>query len=150
MTAPETGAPPRGAEAAPETESDLAAGGVVAIRPEMIRKRRDFLAAARARRWSAPGFLFQGRQRRAGEPAAPEAVRIGFTCSKKVGDAVRRNRAKRRLRAIAATVLPRAGRPGWDYVLIGKAEITASRDYNDLLADLEKALKRVHEPRDRK
>ncbi|MFV0473367.1 MAG: ribonuclease P protein component [Pikeienuella sp.] len=153
MTAPETGASPRGVEPAhsPERhESGLAPGGVVPIRPERIRKRRDFLAAARARRWSAPGFLLQGRQRREGEPAAPGAVRVGFTCSKKVGDAVRRNRAKRRLRAIADALLPQGGRPGWDYVLIGKADVTASRDFNDLLSDLELSLQRIHEPKPRR
>ncbi len=82
------------------------------VKPEMIEKRRDFLAAARARRWVAKGMLVQGRQRREGQPSAPAAIRVGYTCSKKVGGAVVRNRAKRRLRAAAAEVLPLMGRPG--------------------------------------
>ncbi|MEM8751802.1 MAG: ribonuclease P protein component [Pseudomonadota bacterium] len=118
--------------------------------PETLKKRRDFLAAARARRWAAPGLLLQGRRRREGEPAPAEAVRVGYTCSKKVGNAVARNRAKRRLRAAAAAVLPRVGRPGWDYVLIGRAEATAARPFADLLGDLETALARVHQPQKRK
>ena len=71
-------------------------------------------------------------------------ARVGFTCSKKVGNAVARNRAKRRLREIARLILTNEGRAGWDYVLVGRAEITATRDFNDLGADLQYALKRVH------
>lgn len=113
----------------------------------MIKKRRDFLAAARARRWVATGLLVQGRRRKEGEAIAPDAIRVGYTCSKKVGGAVVRNRAKRRLRAAAAKVLPLKGRQGWDYVLIGKAGQTVERGFSDLVADLEHALDRLHQPR---
>lgn len=119
------------------------------VKPEMIRKRRDFLAAARARRWVARGMLVQGRKRRDGEPHDPALVRVGYTCSKKVGGAVVRNRAKRRLRAAAAEVLPRMGRPGWDYVLIGKAGQTVDRTFADLVSDLQTAINRVHAPKRR-
>ncbi len=119
----------------------------VASKPVMITKRRDFLAAAKARRWSAPGLTLQGRQRREAEPCGPDALRVGYTCSKKVGNAVARNRAKRRLRAVAGDALPRLGRPGWDYVLIGRAEVTAARPLTDLLGDLEKAIARIHAPK---
>lgn len=69
---------------------------------------------------------------------------MGYTCSKKVGNAVARNRAKRRLRAAAREVLPRLARPGWDYVLIGRAEQTATRDFTALLDDLKTAVTRIH------
>jgi len=69
-------------------------------------------------------------------------VRIGFTASRKVGNAVVRNRAKRRLRAAAAEILPRDGRPGTDYVLIARAG-TGERTYAELLADLAGALRQV-------
>ncbi len=112
----------------------------------ILTQRRDFLLAARARRAPQPAFLLQARRRRDDEEA-PEGARIGFTCSKKVGNAVARNRAKRRLRAIAREVLPELGKPGWDYVLIGRKDATASREYTDLVADLKRALKDVHAPR---
>lgn len=69
-------------------------------------------------------------------------MRVGFTASRKVGGAVVRNRAKRRLRAAAAHILPDAGRPGTDYVLIARAA-TAARPFAALLDDLETALRRV-------
>ena len=112
--------------------------------PTTLKKRRDFLSCARARRWVAPGFVLQGRARREGEA---EGLRVGYTCSKKVGNAVTRNRAKRRLRAIAAEVLPVLGKPDWDYVLIGKSGDTVARPYADLLQDLETAIAKVHKPR---
>ncbi len=107
----------------------------------ILSKRADFLRAASARRVSTPGFTLQYRQRREGEA---EGKRIGFTCSKKVGNAVARNRAKRRLREIARLVLPEHGRDGFDYVLIGRREVTASRDFAEMRADLERALQKAH------
>ena len=113
-----------------------------------LTRRADFLAAARAGRVGMPGFLLQARQRRSDE-ADPTEVRVGFTCSKKVGNAVARNRAKRRLREIARLVLPGLGRPGWDYVLVGRPEATASRDFTDLQADLRRAMAQVHDGKPR-
>jgi ribonuclease P protein component len=71
-----------------------------------------------------------------------EAVRVGFTASRKVGNAVLRNRAKRRLRAAASAVLARDGRQGTDYVLIARAE-TGERPYAELVRDLEGALRQI-------
>lgn len=105
----------------------------------VLQARADFVAASRARRAAAPSLHLQGRPR--GDDAPP---RVGFTCSKKVGNAVRRNHAKRRLREAARAVLPGAARPGWDYVLVGREGATAARPWPDLLADLRAALARVH------
>ena len=102
--------------------------------------RADFLRAASARRHGTAGLLLQGRERRDGT----DALRVGFTCSRKLGNAVARNRAKRRLRAVARAVLTSAGRPGWDYVLVGRPSATATRGFADLLADLATALDRIH------
>lgn len=111
--------------------------------PPTLKRRADFLACARSNRWHAPALVIQGRERSPGEA---EGVRVGYTCSKKVGNAVARNRAKRRLRAAAAQVLPQAGRAGWDYVLIGRPELTAARPFADLVADLATGIARVHRP----
>ncbi|MCX7889514.1 MAG: ribonuclease P protein component [Rhodobacteraceae bacterium] len=116
------------------------------LRIDRLRRRADFLRAAQAARRTTPGFLLQARSRAAGEHD-PSAARVGFTCSRKVGNAVARNRARRRLRAVARAVLPVAGRPGWDYVLIGRPGTTAGMAYETLLGDLIAALERIHGPR---
>lgn len=87
-----------------------------------------------------PGLVLQAAERSA--DVAGGTVRVGFTASRKVGGAVVRNRAKRRLRAAAARILPDAGRPGTDYVLIARAA-TAERPFAALLDDLQTALRRV-------
>lgn len=105
----------------------------------ILTKRADFLAAARARRVSTPAFTLQWRAREDGD-----GKRVGFTCSKKVGNAVARNRAKRRLREAARLVLPQTGRDDFDYVLIGRKDTTAARPFDDLCEDLRKALAKAH------
>ncbi len=119
-----------------------------------LRTRPDFLkVAAAGAKWVAPGLILQARRRPASAaagaaagagPAPGEAdqVRVGFTVSRKVGNAIRRNRARRRLRAVAAEVLPEFGRPGCDYVLIGRAG-TLDRPYAELVQDLRTALERI-------
>jgi ribonuclease P protein component len=141
MTPPESRAPllDQGAEASVSPAARPHPGRIATL-----KRRVEFLACARAGRAHAPGMVVQGRQRRAGEAQRP---RVGFTCSKKVGNAVARNRAKRRLREAARVVLPRLGRDGWDYVLIGRAGVTASRRFADLVGDLEVALGKLHRTR---
>lgn len=89
-----------------------------------------------------PGFILQMRQRATGEA---EGVRIGYTCSKKVGNAVARNRAKRRLREIARHVLAQHGRDGMDYVLIGRRDHTATLPFDQLQSDLRAAVQKLHD-----
>lgn len=107
---------------------------------ERLRKRADFLALNRARRQGTPTMLVQGRPRGDGQAL----IRVGFTCSKKVGNAVQRNRAKRRLREVARRLLPDYGRPGWDYALIGRAGMTAERPFDELQRDFRFALRKLH------
>jgi ribonuclease P protein component len=116
-----------------------AASAAGPTRVEGLKKRADFLAAARASVAHTKGFVLQARYRGADGPA-----RVGFTCSKKVGNAVARNRAKRRLREIARLELPENACPGWDYVLIGRREVTATRDFRQMRDDLRQALAQVH------
>jgi len=116
------------------------------LRPEILRHRADFLRAASARRQGMPGFLLQARPRNDDS----QGLRVGFTCSKKIGNAVARNRAKRRLREVARAVLPQLARPGWDYVLVARPGVTISRDFAALKGDLESALRQIHTERPRR
>jgi len=76
------------------------------------------------------------------ERAAPPSIRVGFTASRKVGNAVARNRARRRLRAAVAQVLPVMAATGHDYVVIAR-EATVERPFALLIDDLTQALKRL-------
>ena len=118
-----------------------------ALRVETMRHRPDFVRAAQARRQGTPGFLLQARHRSSDEPTDPAVLRVGFTCSKKIGNAVMRNRARRRLREIVRAVLPCLAQPGWDYVLVGRPGATIERDFATLKTDLEGALRQIHRPR---
>ena len=104
---------------------------------EHLKHRKDFLRLAHAKRVHSTSFVLQARNR-----GDAQALRVGFTCSKKVGNAVARNRAKRRLREIARLILPQFGQIGHDYVLIGRANVTASTKFtalqDELLASLRK------------
>jgi ribonuclease P protein component len=111
----------------------------------VLRKRAEFLAvAAQGRKWATPGLILQK-----GVPAQPEKsiIRYGLTTSGKVGNAVIRNRARRRLRALALDILPRHAIPGYDYVLIGR-DTTPVRDFKALEQDLLTALRKLGAYRD--
>ena len=110
-----------------------------------LKKRPDFLKANAAnRKWVTPGLIMQARARPAGEKS-PTDLRVGFTVSKKVGNSVQRNRARRRLRAIAAELAGPGtsyNLTGHDLVVIGRAG-TLTRDFDDLRRDFEQALHRL-------
>jgi ribonuclease P protein component len=115
-----------------------------------LKRRAEFLQVAAAnRKWVAPGLILQVRRQPSSESQSEDApraaqlepVRVGFTASRKVGNAVKRNRARRRLRAVAAQVLPQA-EPGMDFVLIARPA-TVERDYQALVGDLVAGLKRL-------
>jgi ribonuclease P protein component len=125
---------PRPRPQEPERLSDTGSGAAVAT----IAKRADFLAANRGLRQPMPGFVLLVRDRKDGDPAR----RIGITVTKKIGGAVVRNRMKRRFRALARELLPQAGLPGADHVLIGRAG-GVERDFALLRAELEQALRKA-------
>lgn len=140
MTPPEAQGSRQSAEApaAPPAVSVCAPGGF-----SVLKTRPEFLRVASARRQGTASFLLQARDRRDGDPK----VQVGFTASKKTGNSVTRNRAKRRLREIARALIPAQGRPGWDYVLVSRPGATVSRPFAEMLGDLETALRMVHEGR---
>jgi ribonuclease P protein component len=100
--------------------------------------RRDFLAANAGKRAPMPGFVLLVRDRQDGSPA----MRIGYTVTKKIGNAVVRNRMKRRLRELARDLLPTNGIRGADHVLIGRNG-GIERDYALLRTELAKALAKI-------
>lgn len=107
-----------------------------------LKNRADFLrVAAKGRRAVRAGFILQASSRPT-EDDDREAIRVGFTASRKIGNAVIRNRAKRRLRAVAAEVLTRKGKSGTDYVIVARST-TGDRAYADLVVDLETALRQI-------
>lgn len=109
---------------------------------EVIRKRPDFLAANRGKRFVTPGFILLAHKRRAEHPVPPDTIRYGITVTKKIGNAVTRNRMKRRFRALLAEMLPQYGITGADHIMIGRKE-NKERDFSAMKADLEKALKHL-------
>jgi ribonuclease P protein component len=114
-----------------------------------MKKRSEFLAAARrGRKAVTPGLVLQALRHR-GEDGETSAPRLGLTASRKVGNAVTRNRARRRLRAAAGELLPALGRPGTDYVLIARGA-TPTRPFRELLQDLRDALGKVEVQEKRK
>ncbi|MBL8687485.1 MAG: ribonuclease P protein component [Rhodospirillaceae bacterium] len=112
-----------------------------------LKRRPEFLQVASSGQKAAmPGLVLQARPR-ADEPSLlSDEIRVGFTASKKVGGAVARNRAKRRLRAAADELLKTQGKASHDYVLIARAE-TVRRPYALLKDDLQRALKRIGDRR---
>jgi ribonuclease P protein component len=110
-----------------------------------LKRRAEFLrVAGKGRKSVTPGLILQALRRPIdAEPAGPRAhLRVGFTASRKVGIAVERNRARRRLRAAMDRVMPLHAAEGHDYVLVARAG-TIRRPFAALVSDLEAALKQL-------
>ena len=104
---------------------------------ETLVKRVDFIAASKAEKFVGTSIIVQAKYN------ASENIRVGYTASKKVGNAVVRNRAKRRMRAAAMETLAQYGTAGADYVLIGRAKTTCTVKFEDLKIELIRAIKKL-------
>ena len=107
-----------------------------------LLRRPQFLAAAKGVSEARGAVVIQRLERGDGSPH----IGLGFTATKKIGGAVQRNRAKRRLREAARAMLAQYGVPGSDYVFIARMG-TADRDWDRLLDDVKSALTRLATPR---
>jgi len=134
---------PQGAQCSPSAWPEAAQRlrRKVAARPERLRKRADFLDVAAGTRSPAAAFVLQSRAR-----ADTGPPRVGFTVSKKVGNAVERNRVRRRLREIVRLSDAARLRPGNDYVLIGRRP-ALDQPFARLIEDFCRALERIHQHR---
>lgn len=112
--------------------------GEAALLIERLKKRPDFLLAAKALNCARGAVVAQARDRADGQPH----VRVGFTCTKRIGNAVARNRAKRRMREAARIVAPLYAVAGCDYVFIARSG-TAKRAWAALVDDMKSALIRL-------
>ena len=104
----------------------------------VIKKRSDFLAANRGKRYATPGFVLLVKDRQDEQPD----IRLGITITKKVGNAVVRNRMRRRFRALAREMLADKGKAGADHILIGR-DGGIERDFGALRTDMAKALEKL-------
>ena len=114
-----------------------------AIPIERLKKRSEFLACAQGPSCAKGAVVVQARPRADDRPL----VRAGFTATKRIGGAVERNRAKRRMREAARLVLPQFARPGFDSVFIARGGVT-TRPWARLLDDVKSALIRLAADRD--
>ena len=104
----------------------------------IITKRADFLAANRGKRYATPGFVLLVHPRRDDDPA----IRLGITITKKVGNAVIRNRMRRRFRSLAREMLAELGLAGADHILIGRND-GIERDFAMLRDDMQRGLRKI-------
>ena len=122
---------------------------------ERLKRRSDFLRIAASHcKLVTPGLILQAMMRKGDSSEdfsgdSPGAsmeknmlIRIGYTASKKVGGAVERNRARRRLRAVVAKIIPDHAKPGYDFILIARKG-TLTRPFSELQKDLVKSLKQL-------
>jgi ribonuclease P protein component len=111
-----------------------------------LKKRSEFLAVRGGPRAPLPAFVLEAKANPAASPGIAGSVpRVGFTVTKALGNAVIRNRIRRRLKAAVTAILDHAAKPGFDYVVIARSA-ASERDFDQLKSDLERAFQRVHQP----
>lgn len=119
---------------------------MAAVVLETMRKRAEFLAVRGGSRWSAPAFVLETKERRSTPddlPCPAPGARFGFTITKKIGNAVVRNKIRRRLKAALEPLVDRLAQPSNDYVVVAR-RAAFDIPFATLQKDLERALQRVH------
>ncbi|MEZ5823821.1 MAG: ribonuclease P protein component [Geminicoccaceae bacterium] len=112
-----------------------------------LRKRSEFLRAARGRKFVAKPVVLQSVERRGVPGSSPEnEIGVGFTATRRLGNAVERNRAKRRMREAARLVMPSLAEPGNDFVLIARGPILTC-SFDQIIHSLEEGLRRLRRSR---
>lgn len=115
-----------------------------------LKARKEYLWVRGGRKWATPSLVLQGRQRskltsgKAKDKNTHElSPRFGFTVTRRIGNAVVRNRIKRRLRETVRQLAPDYAKYDYDYVLIGR-QGALKRSFTDILRDLQTAFPKVH------
>ena len=111
---------------------------------QTIKKRRDFLKGNNSPYAAMPSVVVQSYVRTDEVVETDESVMMGITCSKKVGNAVKRNRAKRRLREAGKIVLKEIGIKKTNYIFIARKDTTIKVKFTDLSSDIETAIKKIY------
>jgi ribonuclease P protein component len=105
-----------------------------------LQKRAEFLRTRGGRSWASASLVLQARRN---ETDAPGAARFGFAATKRLGSAVRRNRARRRLKEAVRLTAPNHARADYDYVVIAR-QGTLAHTFPDIVKELKTALRKVH------
>jgi ribonuclease P protein component len=128
----------------PNTPPDLTRGPPHGRIPT-LKRRSEFLRIRGGGRWSSPAFVLEGKPRdpSTGGKSAPTGPRFGFTITKQTGNAVERNRMRRRLKAAISALKAEHARPDYDYVVVARRPVLDNA-FPSLVADLTKAFARVH------
>jgi len=112
-----------------------------------LLKRGDFLKVQAGRSWATPSFVLKVRPRPSDAEPNGDLARFGFTVTKRLGSAVIRNRARRRLKEAVRLVAPDHAKGGFDYVLIGR-QGALDEAFGDIMEQLRVALSKIHQPRE--
>ncbi len=108
-----------------------------------LKKRAEFLRLRNGRAWRTSSFVLQARRRSAGPPPSGETTRFGFTATRRLGNAVTRNRARRRLKETVRLVASAHARPGYDYVVIARRG-AVTQPFDHIQKELRQALEGIH------
>lgn len=121
--------------------------GIARMTLKTLKNRADFLRVRRGRKFATPSLVLQAnvfQDAKCGNDGSADKVpRVGFTVTKRIGSAVKRNLVRRRLKEAVRLIGPLHAQPGYDYVLIGR-QGTLKRGFADILEDLRRAFHRIH------